>query len=99
MIINLALNASESSEEEGGAVKIRTGVNGRAFLVIQDYGCGMTEEYISTKLFKPFETTKVNGFGIGVYQCRQIVEAHGGEMHVMSKLGEGTTFTVWLPIG
>ena len=99
VILNLALNAFEALGEEGGAVKIKTGVNGRAFLVIQDHGCGMTEEYINTKLFKPFETTKVKGFGIGVYQSRQIVEAHGGEMQVMSKPGEGTTFTVWLPVG
>jgi putative PEP-CTERM system histidine kinase len=98
VILNLTLNAFEAMGEEG-AVKIKTGVNGRAFLVVQDHGCGMTEEYINTKLFKPFETTKVKGFGIGVYQSRQIVEAHGGEMQVMSKPGEGTTFTVWLPVG
>jgi signal transduction histidine kinase len=99
VILNLTLNAFEAMGEEGGSVKIKTGVNDRAFLVVQDHGCGMTEEYINTKLFKPFETTKVKGFGIGVYQSRQIVEAHGGEMQVMSKPGEGTTFTVWLPIG
>jgi hypothetical protein len=99
VILNLALNAFEALGEGGGAVKIRTGVKGRAFFAIQDHGCGMTDEYINTKLFKPFETTKVKGFGIGLYQSRQIVEAHGGEMQVMSKPGEGTTFTVWLPIG
>jgi len=99
VILNLALNAFEAIGEEGGAVKIRTGVKGRAFIAVQDHGCGMTDEYLKTKLFKPFVTTKAKGFGIGLYQSRQIVEAHGGEMQVMSQLGEGTTFTVWLPIG
>ena len=98
VILNLALNASEAGAKEGGAVKIKVGVNDRAFFAVQDHGCGMTEEYVNTKLFKPFETTKAMGFGIGLYQSRQIVEAHGGEMQVMSKPGEGTTFTVWLPI-
>jgi hypothetical protein len=59
----------------------------------------MSAEFIRERLFKPFATTKQKGFGIGLYQCRQIVEAHGGRIEVKSAVGEGTEFTVWLPRG
>jgi signal transduction histidine kinase len=55
----------------------------------------MTSRYIRTELFKPFRTTKKQGLGIGLYQCRQIMEAHGGRIEVNSREGIGTVFTVW----
>jgi putative PEP-CTERM system histidine kinase len=94
--INLVLNAIESGPEQ--SVRVETGETaGRAFFRVRDEGCGMTEEFIRTRLFRPFETTKTKGFGIGLYQCKTIVEAHGGTIEVRSRAGEGTEFTVWLP--
>jgi signal transduction histidine kinase len=55
----------------------------------------MTSRYIRTELFKPFRTTKKQGLGIGLYQCSQIMEAHGGRIEVHSLEGIGTVFTVW----
>ncbi|MGO9613952.1 MAG: ATP-binding protein, partial [Dissulfurispiraceae bacterium] len=49
-------------------------------------------------LFKPFKTTKKKGLGIGLYQCRQIVQAHNGRIEVQSEPGKGSIFKVYLPI-
>jgi signal transduction histidine kinase len=99
VILNLAHNALEATGGKG-PVSIEVGVNdgdGSAFIRCHDQGCGMTENFIRERLFRPFESTKLKGFGIGLYQCRQIVEAHGGRIDVQSVVGQGAEFTVWLP--
>ena len=55
--------------------------------------------YYRWKLFKPFSTTKKGGLGVGLAQCRGIVEAHGGTIDARSRPGEGTVFTVRVPAG
>jgi putative PEP-CTERM system histidine kinase len=95
VVLNLVLNALEAGE--GKPVQVDTGQDGRAFFRVRDQGCGMSEEFIRTRLFKPFQTTKDKGFGIGLYQCKSIVEAHGGTIEVTSREGGGTEFTVFLP--
>jgi signal transduction histidine kinase len=57
----------------------------------------MPPEFVRDRLFKPFSTTKSAGFGIGLYQVKGIVEAHGGRIEVDSGVGRGTTFRVLLP--
>jgi hypothetical protein len=57
----------------------------------------MDEEFISTRLFKPFSSTKVHGLGIGMYQSQEIVKAHRGRIEVKSVTGQGTEFVVYLP--
>lgn len=93
---NLLINAREAS---GGKepITLEVGQLEEAYLKISDLGCGMSEEFIRERLFQPFQTTKAKGFGIGLYQCKNIVEAHGGRIEVQSCVGEGTTFTVLLP--
>jgi putative PEP-CTERM system histidine kinase len=94
VVHNLVLNALEAG---GVPVQVEVGRDEAVFLRITDRGCGMTEEFIRQRLFRPFQTTKPKGFGIGLYQCRNIVEAHGGRIEVESRPGEGTSFTVLLP--
>jgi hypothetical protein len=58
----------------------------------------MSPEFRDRSLFRPFQTTKKKGLGIGVFQSKMIVEAHGGRIEVESELGKGTTFRVLLPV-
>jgi signal transduction histidine kinase len=59
----------------------------------------MTDEFINQRLFKPFDTTKGSqGMGIGAYQVRQYINSIGGRITVESTVGEGSRFTVWLPL-
>lgn len=97
VVLNLLLNAIEAGG--GASVLLRVQAEPTPHLQVVDTGCGMSEAFIRQRLFKPFETTKKKGFGIGLYQVRQIVEAHEGQIEVASREGQGTTFTVWLPTG
>lgn len=98
VVLNLILNAIEATENSG-AVTVKTGCKeDAAFISVSDEGCGISDEFIRKNLFKPFRTTKSKGLGIGVYQCKQIVEAHGGRIDVESEVGKGTLFTVRLPL-
>jgi putative PEP-CTERM system histidine kinase len=98
VLLNLLLNAVEASGGEGG-VAVEVGCDDSAWIRVSDQGCGMSAEFLRTRLFKPFSTTKDTGLGIGLYQCRQIVKAHGGRIEVRSETGKGSTFTVMLPKG
>ena len=68
-------------------------------ITIEDDGCGMEPEFIRTRLFRPFDTTKGSkGMGIGVYQARTLVMDAGGSLRVDSEPGVRTRFTIWLPL-
>jgi len=97
VIVNLLLNASEAVEN--GQISIATFRDGSwAQVVVSDTGCGMSREFIETRLFKPFQTTKPRGMGIGLFHCKTIVVAHGGRIEVeCEEEGKGTTFRVLLP--
>ena len=96
VLLNLILNAVESVGRDG-AINIETRSEaGKASISVKDNGCGMTTEFMTEHLFKPFRTTKGKGLGIGLYQCKQIIEAHGGTITVASAPGQGTTFTITL---
>jgi signal transduction histidine kinase len=58
----------------------------------------MSPAFVQERLFRPFQSTKKQGLGIGLFQCRAIVQAHGGSIHAESEAGAGTTFTVTLPL-
>ncbi|GAB7078395.1 PEP-CTERM system histidine kinase PrsK [Megalodesulfovibrio paquesii] len=98
VLTNLLLNAMEASGE-GQEVIVEIGSNSSPFIKICDMGCGMQEEFVRNRLFQPFNTTKPNGMGIGLYQSRQIVEALGGRIEVRSTPGAGSEFTISLPAG
>lgn len=98
VVTNLVLNATEAVSK-GGQIMVETSQsNGWAVLTVSDNGCGMEPEFLRRALFRPFQTTKKNGFGIGMFQSKMIVEAHGGRIEVESELKKGTTFRVLLPV-
>lgn len=95
---NLLLNARDAVLPKG-RVNVHTATrNGWAVVTVADNGCGMSAEFVRDSLFRPFKTTKKNGLGIGMFQSKMIVEAHGGNIQVESESGSGTTFRVLLPI-
>src|SRR5262245_7013457 len=104
VLVNLLVNAREAITGPG-TIGVRaisvSGADGarEAVIEVSDSGRGMSEEFIRTRLFKPFSTTKKGGLGVGLAQCRGIVEAHGGTIDARSRPGEGTVFTVRVPAG
>lgn len=95
---NLIINACNASKEEGNVTIETRSEHEQIYFSVSDEGCGMSDEFISTKLFKPLRTTRAAGWGIGLFQCQQIVKAHGGKIKVESEEGVGSTFTVELPL-
>jgi putative PEP-CTERM system histidine kinase len=98
VVTNLVLNATQAISGKGRVCIETTQRNGWVVLAVADNGCGMSAEFRNRSLFRPFQTTKKKGLGIGVFQSKMIVEAHGGRIEVESELGKGTTFRVLLPI-
>jgi signal transduction histidine kinase len=70
----------------------------QAKIVVRDTGKGMSPDFLSNRLFKPFNSTKPNGMGIGAYESRQYIQELGGSLTVESELGRGTVVTVRLPL-
>lgn len=98
VVTNLVLNARDAVPR-GGQIRVETSQeNGWVILAVADNGCGMTPEFIQRSLFRPFQTTKQKGIGIGMFHCKMIVEAHRGRIEVQSEPGKGTTFRVLLPV-
>ncbi len=96
---NLILNAFQAMPE-GGRLILRTSTdNGEFRIEVQDTGCGIPPQNMP-KLFTPFFTTKkeVKGVGLGLAVSLGIIQRHGGRIEVQSKEGEGTTFTIRLPL-
>jgi putative PEP-CTERM system histidine kinase len=97
VVTNLVLNAAEAAPPNGH-IRVQTAMlKDWAVLTVEDDGCGMAPEFINGSLFRPFQTTKKEGFGIGMFQSKMIVEAHGGRIEVESQLNQGATFRVLLP--
>ena len=97
VVLNLLLNANDAVN---GAGEIQVGSGQQedwVSLWVQDNGCGMSREFIKGVLFHPFQSTKKNGLGIGLYQSKKIVEAHHGKIKVESEEGNGTKFEILLP--
>lgn len=95
---HLLQNALEATPPSG-QVTLRTYPNaGHAVIEVADTGSGMDEEFIRTRLFQPFDSTKGAGMGIGAYECRETVRALGGKLDVESAPGRGTRFRVFLPL-
>ena len=98
--LNLLNNAADACQEPGGIITISTWQeNDRVAVAIEDTGIGIKPEQMAY-IFQPFYTTKqaVKGTGLGLSVSYGIIKQHQGEIRVESQLGQGTTFTVLLPI-
>jgi putative PEP-CTERM system histidine kinase len=92
-------NGIDASPENGSVVVKAVSNPPWVDLTITDSGSGMSQEFIETELFTPFRSTKgVTGMGIGAYQVREYVRSLGGDVHVRSCVGEGSCFTLKLPM-
>ncbi|MDM3888835.1 ATP-binding protein [Pseudomonas sp. BCRC 81390] len=100
VVMNLLVNATQAMGAERGRITLRTGANDAwVWIEVADNGCGIPAESLQ-KIFDPFYTTKPigQGTGLGLSLSYGIIKRHGGEIHVTSEVGIGTTFRVELPI-
>ncbi|MBV1878334.1 MAG: PEP-CTERM system histidine kinase PrsK [Pseudomonadales bacterium] len=98
---HLLTNAQEACEQDGTINIYLSLLDDYDYIECRviDNGTGMTQSFIEQRLFKPFDSTKKNqGMGIGAYQCKEIISNIDGEITVSSKIGEGSCFTITLPL-
>ncbi len=95
---NLIMNANEALNGNGQINIITQFLENRVEISVCDNGCGMSREFMEKNLFRPFQTTKKQGMGIGLYHCKTIVEAHSGRIEVESEERIGTTIRISLPV-
>jgi signal transduction histidine kinase len=92
-------NAQDAAQAHGHVTLTIRRAAKDAVIEIEDDGAGMDEDFIRSRLFKPFFTTKASkGMGIGAYQAREYVHSLGGSMSVRSTPGQGTVFAIRLPL-
>ncbi|MGH8714712.1 MAG: ATP-binding protein, partial [Casimicrobiaceae bacterium] len=97
VIGHLVQNAIDATSQGGRVTVSLRRDGGFALIEVKDTGIGMSSEFIRERLFRPFETTKPAGMGIGVYESSQYVAGLGGQILVDSTPGQGTCVRVLLP--
>lgn len=97
-LVHLVQNAIEASEADRPVFLDLRIEDTHANLEIVDSGHGMSPEFIRTRLFKPFHSSKPGGFGIGAFEARELIRAMGGRLDVESREGLGTRFRIQLPL-
>ncbi|MBD1390521.1 PEP-CTERM system histidine kinase PrsK [Neiella sp. HB171785] len=99
VLSHLVQNAQDATPSNGTIELSLTTSSTELHISVKDTGLGMTQEFISTRLFKPFDTTKGNaGMGIGAYDAKKFVEQLQGHLTVTSEPGVGTEFVMTIPI-
>jgi putative PEP-CTERM system histidine kinase len=98
VVRNLVMNAAEAIDRNGTIRVVTTAGERFVELRVEDDGRGIPSAFLEKDLFVPFRTTKSEGLGIGLFQCKRIVTAHGGRIDATSVEGRATTFRVQLPI-
>jgi putative PEP-CTERM system histidine kinase len=92
-------NAQEAAGKQGKVQVHVSSQGGRAVVGIEDDGVGMSDEFLRDRLFEPFESTKgLTGMGIGAFESREVIRALGGDIRVRSTPGQGSVFTVEIPL-
>ena len=98
VLLHLIQNAIDASGADA-PVFVRVGTEGiNGLIEVVDAGTGMSPEFVRSRLFKPFDSTKQGGFGIGAYEARELVRAMNGRIDVESREGLGTRFIIRLPL-
>ncbi len=95
---HLVQNALDATPATGRVWIQVTRYSGQVQVQVGDTGAGMSEDFVRNKLFRPFNTTKHSGMGIGTYESFQYIRELGGSIQVDSQAGVGTTMTVLLPL-
>ena len=98
VIGHVVQNAFDATPNSGQVKLTLSRRASQACIEVTDTGVGMTREFIRTRLFKPFQTTKQAGMGIGAYESFQYVQELGGKIEVDSELNRGTRVTMLLPL-
>ena len=97
-LVHLVQNAIDASEPDAPVLINVTADRPYCRIEIVDAGVGMSAEFIRSRLFKPFHSSKPNGFGIGAFEARELIRAMHGRLDVESREGLGTRFIVRLPL-
>ncbi|MBN8502436.1 MAG: ATP-binding protein, partial [Sphingomonadales bacterium] len=98
VLAHLVQNAIDASSEQQ-PVFVSVSVDGlNGVIEVVDSGTGMSAEFVRSRLYKPFDSTKPGGFGIGAYEARELVRAMRGRLEVESREGMGTRFAIILPL-
>lgn len=99
IIGHLIRNAQDATPDDGKVIVRLFKRADRAIIEVQDTGTGMDEVFIKERLFRPFDSTKGKaGMGIGAYEARDYIHKMGGDLEVISRVGEGSTFRIRIPI-
>ena len=98
IIGHIVQNAFDATDPSGSVWIGLDRSSGQARILVGDTGQGMSQDFIRDRLFKPFQTTKQAGMGIGAYESFQYVQELGGRIEVDSELSKGTTVTILLPL-
>ena len=96
LIVNLLLNSLNAVKAKGRVVVTIESNGDSIMLLVADDGQGIPPE-VQERLFQPFATTRSNGFGLGLFSCKQIAKEHGAEIECSSEAGLGTTMKVIFP--
>lgn len=95
---HLLQNALEATPDSGRVSLRAYAAADQAVIEVADTGSGMDADFVRTRLFQPFDSTKGAGMGIGAYECRETIRTLGGQLEVESTPGRGTRFRISLPL-
>jgi putative PEP-CTERM system histidine kinase len=97
-LMHLVQNAIDASPPGAPVRIVLSRRGGEAAIEVVDRGSGMSADFVRTRLFQPFASTKESGFGVGAFEARSLIAAMGGRIEVESREGAGSRFTLLLPL-